>query len=202
MNYAHLVDTYETERVKTLSVWSMFTDDDLPVRPRPLDEKDRNALEHMIHQCMGENKWFCEMLDVDVGAPPLPAKETRIEFIKKYAVDSAKRLALLKEKAAAWWEEQVPFFDTMRTRAWIMLRRLTHTAHHRGEQSLLLRLLGREVHSIYGPSAFTGGLPIHNAKTIYAYADIASLIDGETKGGRKAALPGPGDKPCTERPDE
>ncbi len=201
MEYAHLVDTYETERIKTLGVWSMFADDDLPIRPRPLNQMDRNALEHMIHQCMGENKWFCEMLDIDVDAPPLPKEETRIGFIKQYAHDSGKRLIALGEKEAAWWEQVVPFFDTKRTRAWIMLRRIAHTAHHRGEQSVLLRLLGREVHSIYGPSAFTGGLPVNGAKTIYAYYNIEELISGEMNGGRKAELPGPGDKPCTERPD-
>ena len=98
MEYAHLVDTYETERLKTLGVWSMFADDDLYIRPDPLDEKDRNPLEHMIHQCMGENKWFCEMLGIDVDAPPLPSEENRIEFIKQYAHDSGKRLELLREK--------------------------------------------------------------------------------------------------------
>lgn len=202
MDYAYFVDTYETERLKTLSVWSMFIDDDLPIRPKPLDDKDRNPLEHMIHQCMGENKWFCEMLDIDVGAPPLPEKETRIEFIKQYAQDSENRLKELREKDSAWWEQEVTFFDSTRTKAWVMLRRITHTAHHRGEQSVLLRLLGREVHSIYGPSAFSGGLPINGATTIYAYSDIESLIDGEMRGGVKATLPGPGDKPCTERPDQ
>lgn len=202
MEYEYLVDTYETERLKTLSVWSMFADKDLTIRPYPLDEKDRNPLEHMIHQCMSENKWFCEMFDIEVNASPLPVVEMRLEFIKRYAHDSEKRLELLKEKDAAWWEHKVWFFDTMRTRAWVMLRRIAHTAHHRGEQSVLLRLLGREVHSIYGPSAFSGGLPQNNAQTIYAYTDIESLIDGEMKGGLKTTLPGPGEKPCTERPDK
>ena len=27
------------------------------------------------------------------------------------------------------------------------------------------------------------------------------FIEGESKGGMKAHLPGPGDEPCTERPD-
>ncbi|MCG8637828.1 MAG: DinB family protein [Desulfobacterales bacterium] len=201
MSYDHLIDTYETERLKTVSVWSMFEDEDLTVRPKPLNERDRNPLEHMIHQCMGENKWFCEMLGIDVGAPPLPAEETRLGFIKQYAVDSEKRLEALKTKDSAWWKEEVAFFDTIRTRAWVMLRRITHTAHHRGEQSTLLRVFGRTVHSIYGPSASTGGLPANGAATIYAYQDMESLVDGEMKGGRKAPLPGPGVHPSTERPD-
>ena len=140
MEYDFLLDTYETERLKTLSVWSMFRDEDLSIRPHPLGNKDRNPLEHMVHQCMSENKWFCSMFGIDVGAPPLPEKETRIEFIKRYAEDSGKRLALLGEKDKAWWEREVSFFDTARSRAWVMVRRIAHTAHHRAEQTVLLRM--------------------------------------------------------------
>jgi hypothetical protein len=41
------------------------------------------------------------MFGIDVGAPPLPGPETRLEFIKRYAEDSAKRLAALREKDKA-----------------------------------------------------------------------------------------------------
>ena len=201
MEYNFLVDTYDTERIKTLTVLSMFTDGDLLIRPHPLNRKDRNPLEHMVHQCISEDKWFCTMFGIDVGAPPLPEKERRLEFIKRYAKDSGKRLRILEEKDKIWWEQEVSFFETKRIRTWIMLRRIAHTAHHRAEQTALLRMLGREVYSIYGPSADTGGLPDNNALTIYAYRDIKSLIEGETKGGSKASLPGPGNKPCTERPE-
>ena len=201
MEYQFFIDTYDTERIKTLSVWSMFTDDDLFIRPHPLEKKDRSPLEHMVHQCASEDKWFCNMFGIDVDAPPLPEKETRLEFIKRYAEDSEKRFEMLKTKDKTWWEEKVSFFDAKRSRTWIMLRRIAHTAHHRGEQTAILRILGRNVHSVYGPSADSGGLPQNNAKAIYAYPDIKSLIEGESKGGLKAPLPGPGDKPCTERPD-
>lgn len=201
MEYDFLIDTYDTERVKTLSVWSMFRDDDLSKRPHPLERKDRNPLEHMVHQCFSENKWFCSMFDIDLGIPPLPAEETRLEFIKRYAEDSGKRLALLRRTDKIWWEAEVDFFETRRPRSWIMVRRIAHTAHHRGEQTVLLRLLGRQVYSVYGPAADTGGLPQNGAVTIYAYPDIESLIAGEEKGGSKTKLPGPGQKPATERPD-
>ena len=201
MTYAFLVETYESERLKTLSVWSMFADGDLNGRPHPRLARDRTSREHMVHQCMSEDKWFCTMFGIDVAAPPLPAEETRLGFIRRYAEDSGKRLARLEEKDATWWAEQVGFFDTRHSRAWIMVRRIAHTAHHRAEQTTLLRLLGRQVHSVYGPSVDTGGLPIDNAPTIYAYPDIPSLIEGESRGGAKAPLPGPGDRPVTERPD-
>ena len=201
MEYQFFIDTYDTERIKSLSVWSMFKDDDLFIRPHPLEKKDRSPLEHMVHQCVSEDKWFCNMFGIDVDAPPLPEKEIRLEFIKRYAEDSGKRYEMLKTKDKTWWEEKVSFFDTKRSRTWIMLRRIAHTAHHRGEQTAILRILGRDVYSVYGPSADSGGLPQNNAKSIYAYPDIKSLIEGESKGGLKAHLPGPGDKACTERPD-
>jgi uncharacterized damage-inducible protein DinB len=194
MEYDFLVDTYDSERLKTLNVWSMFRDEDLPIRPHPLLGRDRNALEHMVHQCLSENKWFCNMFAIDVGAPPLPAKEVRLEFIKRYAEDSGKRLLILREKGKVRWEQEASFFDVKRTRTWIMARRIAHTAHHRAEMTTLLRLLGRQVHSVYGPSVDTGGLPDNKALTIYAYPDIDSLIKGESSGGAKKALPGPGDK--------
>jgi len=202
MGYKFLVDTYETERMKTLSTWSTFKDEDMKRRPRPQDRRGRNAHEHMVHQCVGENMWFCNMLGIDVSAPPLPENETRLEFIKRYAEDSGKRLASLKEKNNAWWEEEVNFFNVKRSRAWIVTRRIAHTALHRGQMTMLLRITGREIYSTYGPSADTGGLMQNKAATIYPYTSIEALIDGETAGGNnKAKLPGPGDKPCTERPN-
>jgi hypothetical protein len=153
----------------------------------------------MVHQCFSEDKWFTGMFGIDVAAPPFPADESRLAFILRYDEDSAKRLDRLREKPAAWWAQDVAFFDTTHSRAWIMVRRIAHTAHHRAEQTTLLRLLGRQVWSVYGPSVDTGGLPANGARTIYAYPDIAALIAGESRGGEKSPLPGPGSRPSTER---
>jgi hypothetical protein len=154
----------------------------------------------MVHQCVSEDIWFRTMLGIDVGAPPLPKPETRLEFMKRYAEDSRKRLAALREKSEAWWEEEVAFFDVRRSRAWVMTRRMTHTAHHRGQQLAMLRMLGHDFHSNYGPTADTGGLMQNHAPTIYAYPDLEALFKGEAAAGAKSRLPGPGDKPVTERP--
>ncbi len=72
MRYDFLVETYETERIKVLSVWSEFRDDELPRRPHPEDRRGRSVHEQMVHQCVSENRWFMNMLGMDVGAPPLP----------------------------------------------------------------------------------------------------------------------------------
>ncbi len=200
--YRFLVETYETERLKVLSVWTAFEDADLPRRPHPTDRRGRSVLEHMVHQCVSENMWFRGMLGVDVGARPLPATEARLEFIREYARDSGKRLEALRTRPEAWWEETVPFFDVRRSRAWILVRRIAHTAHHRGQQTALVRMLGRNLHSTYGPTADTGGLGQNGAPTLYAYPDERALLEGEgLAGGRKSQLPGPGARPATERPD-
>jgi uncharacterized damage-inducible protein DinB len=200
MRYHFLVESYAAERVKVLSVWSEFRDGDLPCRPSPDDPRGRSVHEQMVHQCVSEDTWCRTMLGIDVGAPPLPHPETRLEFIRRYAEDSAKRLEALRATDDGWWETETAFFDVRRTRAWVMTRRLTHTAHHRGQQMAMLRMLGRDLHSNYGPTADTGGLMQNRAPTIYAYASAEALIAGEARGGAKAPLPRPTGLPVTERP--
>src|ERR1051325_8847107 len=139
MIYDFLVETYETERIKVLSVWSEFHEEDLPFRPNAQDTRGRSVREQMIHQCVSEDLWFRTMLAIDVGAPPLPREETRLEFMRRYAEDSGKRLAAIRDKEEIWWKGEAKFFEIRRTRAWVMTRRMTHTAHHRGQQLALLR---------------------------------------------------------------
>jgi len=196
MRYEFLVETYATERVKVASVWSEFRDEDLAVRPSASDPRGRSVLEQMVHQCVSEDLWFKNMLGIDVGAPPLPGSEGRMEFIKRYVEDSGKRLAELQTKEDGWWEGETSFFDVRRGRAWVMVRRVAHTSHHRGQLMAMLRMLGREVHSNYGPTADTGGLMANRAPTIYAYRSLEELLSG----GQAAQLPGGGGKAVTERP--
>jgi uncharacterized damage-inducible protein DinB len=199
MRYDFLVETYETERVKVVSVWSEFRDEDLEFRPNAKDPRGRSVREQMIHQCVSEDLWFRNMLGIEVGAPPLPSQETRLEFMKRYAEFSGKRLEALRTKDEAWWEGDTMFFDVKRSRAWVMTRRIAHTAHHRGQQMAMLRMLARDLHSNYGPTADTGGLMQNHAPTIYAYPSLEALLQSEAGGGKKTGLLG-GGKPVTERP--
>lgn len=202
MRYDFLADTYDTERLKVLSIWSEFKEEDLPIRPSQADKRGRSVHEHMVHQCVSENAWFVNMLGIDVEAPPLPKPESRLNFIWRYADDSTKRLAVLESKDEPWWEADARFFDVIRSRAWIVTRRIAHTSHHRGQLMAMLRMLGRDLHSNYGPTADTGGLMQNHAPTIYAYPTMDALLAGETAGGKKSALPGTGGNVVTERPDD
>ena len=200
MRYDFLVETYGTERVKVLSVWSEFRDSDLEFRPHPSDPRGRSVHEQMVHQCVSEDLWFRNMLAIDVGAPPLPPVETRVEFIGRYAEDSAKRLAVLQSREESWWESETTFFSVKRLVAWVVTRRIAHTSHHRGQQMAMLRMLGRDLHSNYGPTADTGGLMQQHAPTIYAYNGLEDLLKDLPGSMQKSALPGAQGKAVTERP--
>jgi uncharacterized damage-inducible protein DinB len=195
MPHDYLVETYGTERLKVLGVWAMFDHQDLLSRPGG-NERGRSVLEQFVHQCMSEDLWFRSFFGIDVSAPPLPESETRIDFMRQYGMDSSRRLVVLREKDDVWWETEVDFFDARRSRAWVMVRRIAHTAHHRGQQTAMLRMLARPVYSTYGPTADTGGLMKDKAPTVYAYPDEENLLAG----GDKAALPESVGRAVTERP--
>lgn len=196
--YNFLVDTYQTERMKILSVWSEFHDDDLPIRPNPIDHRGRSVHEQMVHQCVSENLWFKTMLDIAVTDQALPQEETRMHFIQTYAHDSQLRVNALAVKDIAWWQGITGFFDVPRSRAWIMTRRIAHSSHHRGQLTYLLRMLKRDLHSTYGPTADTGGLMQNNAPTIYLFSDEKSLLNGDS--AKKNRLPVFDNRLVTERP--
>ena len=186
--FSFFADTYDTERLKILSVWSQIPDDRMGVRPEP---RARSPLEHMVHQCMSEDGWMRNMLAIDVGLPVLPAQETRVAFIEHYAAVSAARLGALRQKPDAWFLEPTTFFDVTRSRAWVLLRRLTHSAHHRGQLTVYIRASGQPLFSTYGPTADTGGLPKNGATVVYRYHSMEDLL-AHGGGDGERVLPGPG----------
>jgi len=197
-HYDFLADTYRTERLKTLSVWSQVPDERMRFRPEP---RGRSPLEHMVHQCMSEDAWMRGMLGITMSLPVLPSDESRLSFLRHYAACSAERQAALDAKPDAWFEETATFFDANRTRAWILTRRFTHSAHHRGQLTVYLRVWGQSLYSTYGPSADTGGLPKNGARVVYRYPSIDELVAAEEHGGSWPDLPGTGPAPVTERPE-
>ena len=150
--FQHLVDTYESETNKTASVWRAFSDADLPWRPHP---KSSTVGEILKHHLLSERRFFGEFL----GAPEPPAAEvlppeaTVAAFTGRMVELANARLGWLAAQDSAEWLARVPFFDVERERIWIFWRRVLHSAHHRTQLTVYLRLLDRPVPSIYGPTA-------------------------------------------------
>ena len=193
--YSFLIDTYDTERLKILTAWSEVPDARIAERPAP---QARSPLEHMVHQCLSEDAWL-KNLGIVIDGPPTPPVETRLQFIKHYAAVSGERLAQLRAKNDDWFEDEVIFYSASRSRAWVLVRRIAHASHHRGQLLACLRAWGIPLYSTYGPTADTGGLPKNGAKVIYRYDSIEDLIAAEEEGGTTPALPGPGTLAVTER---
>ncbi|HET7251262.1 MAG TPA: DinB family protein [Gemmatimonadales bacterium] len=193
--YGFLVETYRTERLKTLALWAQIPDERMRFRPEP---RARSPLEHMVHQCMSEDIWMRTMLGLTVSRTALPAEESRVAFLEHYAACSGERLEALARRPDAWYEEEAQFFDVRRSRAWILTRRFTHSAHHRGQLTVYFRLWGLPLYSTYGPTADTGGLFQNGARVIYRYASVDEALDRPATPG--PGLVPPGATPVTERP--
>ena len=86
--YAFLVETYATERLKTLGVWAQIPDARMRFRPEP---RARSPLEHMVHQCVSEDTWMRNMLGIAAPFEMLPVQETRLAFLLHYAAASGDR---------------------------------------------------------------------------------------------------------------
>jgi uncharacterized damage-inducible protein DinB len=190
--FSFLVETYRTERLKTLGVWLQLPDERMGFRPEP---RARTPLEHMVHQCVSEDTWMKNMLGIAASRPALPAHETREAFIEHYGACSAERYGILARQPDDWYGGDVTFFDVKRSRAWVLTRRLTHSAHHRGQLTAYLRLWGQALYSTYGPTADTGGLFQNGARVIYRYGLPGDEHDDIER------LPVSATQPVTERPD-
>ena len=156
--YDFLLETYETEILKTIGIWAAFPESTLGFRPHP---KSRTLQEQMEHQCQSEDRWMRTMMNIATG-DPMPLARTRRTFMDKYLSDAKRRLGILHTKPDTWWREPVAFFDVTRSRTWVMVRRLNHSTHHRGQLIVYLRVLDLKVPSVYGPTADTGDTVIYS----------------------------------------
>jgi len=150
--FQHLLNTYASETNKLVSAWLQFSDKDMSFRPH---DRSSTVTEIMKHQLLSERRFFGEFL----GLPEPPASEILpdSQIPETYAARllelARPRLNFIADKNEAWWLEQRPFFDVVRERIWIFWRRVLHTAHHRTQLTVYLRLLGKVVPSTYGPTA-------------------------------------------------
>jgi len=150
--WQHTLDTYASEINKALSAWTGFTDADLDFRPHP---KSATVREIMRHELLSQRRFFGEFLQLPepAAARVLPAEDSVAAFAARLAEMARPRLDFLARQDDPWWLAAVPFFDVDRERIWIFWRRILHTAHHRTQLTVYLRLLNKPVPAIYGPSA-------------------------------------------------
>ena len=150
--FQHAVDTYASEINKTAQVWLQFGDEDLEWKPH---ERSSCVREIMQHQLLSERRFLGEFLgSVEPAATDvLPASRTVEALVGRYVGLSVERLSWLASVGSEQWLEKRLFFGEERERIWIFWRRVLHTAHHRTQLTVYLRILNRAVPSTYGPTA-------------------------------------------------
>ena len=150
--FQHLVKTYASEVNKLNSVWREFSAEDLSFKPHPRAGSVGQIIEHEL---LSERRFFGEFL----GLPEVPANEVVPAERNPHALAarmvelSRERLNFLARQDENWWITVVPFFDVERERIWVFWRRVLHTAHHRAQLGVYLRMLDKKVPSTYGPTA-------------------------------------------------
>jgi uncharacterized damage-inducible protein DinB len=151
--FQHLLATYASESNKTASVWRAVPDDCLDFKPHDKTNTIRTIFQH---QLLSERRFFAEF--VGTREPPveelLPPGERPgvVAYIEKYVWLCKLRLPQFAAGTSSWWLGPRPFFGGERERIWVFWRRLLHTCHHRTQVQTWLRLAGRPVPAIYGPS--------------------------------------------------
>jgi uncharacterized damage-inducible protein DinB len=148
--FQHMLDTYVGEINKVVSVWREFVDEELAYRPQ---RRSGTVMDIMRHQILSERRFFAEFLGLPEPENPLPAEQTVKAFSEKISESAAARLEALAGKDENWWLKKTRFFDVERQRIWIFWRRVLHTAHHRTQLAVYLRMLDKPVPAIYGPTA-------------------------------------------------
>lgn len=159
----HLVETYASETSKTAGVWSELTDAQLEFRAHGRSSSVRQIL---VHQLLSERRFFAEFIGlvepaVDTILPRGDAPGVAA-YVDRLVALARPRLAQLADGDEAFWRAEVPFFDVRRERIWVFWRRVLHTAHHRAQVGVALRLLEDRVPPTYGPTAdvtWTGADP-------------------------------------------
>ena len=144
----HAIDTYTSEINKVYATWARFLEAQMDFRPHP---KSMTVRDVMKHELLSQRRFFSEFL----SSPEPPASEvlSAAQYQERLVELARPRLVFLAGQNEAWWLRRVRFFDVDRQRIWIFWRRILHTAHHRTQLTVYLRLLDQAVPAVYGPTA-------------------------------------------------
>ncbi len=150
--FQYMLKVYASETNKVASVWRAFDDGVLDYRPHP---KSQTVADIFKHELLSARRFFGGFLGLPEpdAALVVPNPLTVESAVTRLGQLARARLPRLANESRAWWDTNVKFFDVERTRVWVFWRRILHTAHHRTQLTVYLRLLDRPVPPIYGPTA-------------------------------------------------
>jgi len=155
-----VLSTYEHEYQNTLKVLRAIPEDKINFTPH---EKMRPAGRLAWHIVRIEDMFgrgaLSDKIIVGGGAPVNPPA-TIAAIIEIYEKQHPEIVAAWKAFDESRWMEKIPFLKPsgetwmeMSRIAYLQSALMSHTIHHRGQLTVLLRLMGAKVPGVYGPSA-------------------------------------------------
>jgi hypothetical protein len=146
------LDVYASEVNKLASIWRAFDDGVLQYKPHP---RSTVVADIFKHELLSARRFFGEFLGLAEpdAADVVPSPITVDGCVARLGDFARARLPQLATRPSVWWNATIGFFDVERTREWVFWRRVLHTAHHRTQLAVYLRLLDRPVPPVYGPTA-------------------------------------------------
>lgn len=145
---------WDHENASTIKVLKAIPNAHITLKPHPRGWKLRDLAWHLVTS----ERWFCTgPLGITAPGPdPAPKDRPPNSGAAMAAAREASHAALasaVREKGAAWLDQEVDMYGTRMSREEVLRLMLRHEAHHRGQLSVFLRLAGAKVPGVYGPSA-------------------------------------------------
>jgi len=165
-SYQHVLDTYASEVNKTIDVWTRFSDAEMSFKPSERSTDVRGILKHEL---LSQRRFFAVFLGLPEtsAGEVLPEPESISGYSERLRDFAVVRLRYFANCDRDWWLSEVPFFDVRRERIWVFWRRVLHSAHHRTQLTVYMRLLNKPVPPVYGPTAdesWTGADPTNSVE--------------------------------------
>lgn len=141
---------WDAENLLTLKALRAVPTRGLDYRPHPSSRTLKDLAWHLAES----ERWFCtdamKLPGRKVGAK---APATAAAIAQAREAGHAELAAAVRKKGDAWLSATVEFYGMKMPRADIVGLMVRHDAHHRGQLSVYLRLVGAKVPGVYGPSA-------------------------------------------------
>ena len=160
--YQHLLDVYASETNKVASIWRAFDDGVLDYRPHP---KSTSVGDIFKHELLSSRRFFGGFLGLPEpdAAAVVPAPVTVSSSIARLGELARRRRQILAQQPRDSVGRAGGILRRPTCASLGVRRRVLHTAHHRTNWRVYLRLLDSDpVPPIYGPTAdvtWTGADP-------------------------------------------
>lgn len=151
-NTIHDFETiWKEETESTLRIFNLLNDKNFHQKPHP-DVRDAATLSGHIVHTIGEMITRTGMM-IDGYHEDAQTPWTVAELVENYKQQSS---AVLRQIISEWDDkalsDEVPMYGEIWTKSKILQVLVMHQVHHRGQLTIVMRLMGNPVKGVFGPA--------------------------------------------------